>query len=76
MRNESFALTFYTSNEEFEDRSATRGAEVGTMAGAQAEIAKFAKDYATFVAARPDTRRLIVTLDRIPCPTCGRGGPA
>lgn len=69
----SYALTFYTSNEEFEDRSATRGAEAGTMTEALNAIAAFGRDYASFVAAKPDTRRLIVTMDRIPCPTCGRG---
>jgi hypothetical protein len=71
-RAESYALTFYTSNEEFEDRSATRGVEAGTWADAQVEIGRFVRDYSAFVAARPDTRRLIVTMDRIPCPTCGR----
>ena len=71
-RAESYALTFYTSNEEFEERSATRGVEVGTKTEALLEVGKFIRDYASFVAARPDTRRILVTLDRIPCPTCGR----
>ena len=71
MSAQSYALTFYTSNEEFEDRSATRGAEVGTQTEALFEIGKFMRDYAPFVAKDP-SRRLVVTLDRIPCPTCGR----
>jgi len=72
MSAESYALTCYTSTEEFDERSATRAVEVGTKTEALLEIGKFIRDYSSFVAMNPDHRRLLVTLDRIPCPTCGK----